>query len=374
MALVDRFEHGLGVVGNRAGRLQAEHFLERGAGPLARARRAVHDQPQLVGRVAERHEDLQQPAAGAHVRHRGLQHDLDLVAAIERDHRQRVDADADVEDHEVVARRGDAENPLEAVLAHLGGLDRVAGAREHVEVFRHVRDARVEKRAVEPLDLRAQLRQRRRRGFVADEERRVGELLVHVDQQHAALEALGDLERDVAGREARAGPALARHERHDPRVVGIAPRALRGRPPERVAERLRVERPLQHVACAGAHRVEQHVRRRVGRHEDAGQARVRAADALDRRQFGRLERRAVDQQDVERVEPVGAMLDLRRAAGRTGRAIASAVGHETRDLREPRGIVGSYEDVDHVVCLVCSISCRRSRPSRSSGFRAAASS
>jgi hypothetical protein len=41
------------------------------------------------------------------------------------------------------------------------------------------------------------------------------------------------------------------------------------------------------------------------------------------------------------------MLDLGRPTVRTCHAIVSAVGDQTRDLHEPGGIVGGYEDIDH---------------------------
>ncbi len=74
---------------------------------------------------------------------------------------------------------------------------------------------------------------------------------------------------------------------------------------------------------------------------------MQAAQLFDRGELGGVERGAVDHQDVERVEPVGALDDLRGAADRARDAIAAGVAHEPREMREPRCVFGSDEDVDH---------------------------
>ncbi len=140
----------------------------------------------------------------------------------------------------------------------LAGKRRVVGRGNHAEVRQDADHRRLQQRFVEPADVARDVRERRRRAPVGDEQRRIAELQVQVDQQHALAFVRGQRIAEVGGQEGRAASALARDEGRDLAVRlggGLLPLA---QPPDRLQQfvtlhrRARRSRARQGAAPASA--------------------------------------------------------------------------------------------------------------------------
>ncbi len=187
-----------------------------------------------------------------------------------------------------------------------------------------VQHARVEERHVHAIDLRTQLRQRRRWRLSRHEEGGVGKQLVEVDHQHAFLPRAGDHLGDISGDEAGTHPALARHERDDLGGMRAGFQALGFEAHECVAERAALQWPVEHVAKAGAHRGDQGFRRGIGREQNACEMLVLLTQLRHHRQLCVLHRRRIDDQYIEGIETVATLNQQRRTVcGASGAVVAA---------------------------------------------------
>ena len=305
--MADGFVHGRRIVWQGKGHLHAEDLFHRGSGHFVLATYAVQHHANLVVGVVQRAQDVEQPAAGAAECDARLGHHANAVAVVEHADRQRVDALPDVENHVVVVRLHDRQDPLELFLLDLAGTHRVGRARQHVESVVHVNETGFQERRVHAIDLAADFRQCAGRRLVGHDVRQIPEVPVQVDDEHTLAEVAGEGVAKVCGHEAGASATLAGDHRYDLRYL-LHARHVRGfHALQRLDKLAFVQRPWQHIAHAGTHRLDQHAGILRLCDQDAGQFGVLLAQGfhpehLRGSDFGQIEHQQIGHAQPARLE------------------------------------------------------------------------